>query len=190
MQILTFISSRWPDIRIYTVSNMSSRSISRVSRSIWSSLVCWPPSRRLYHRGQDKSDFLFTPSVSDLCTNSKKFIFQINGISVIRAGHRQAVELIRSTTGTLRLTATSVVTPKKTSGEEFNSNWINIPSWILFGSNTGHKFPVLSLGIRNSRTLVSKLSKNYERMIYIINLAHVFRHVYPMFDFKIGSYLR
>jgi len=41
------------------------------------------------------------------------FIIEINGISVIRAGHRQAVELIRSTTGTLRLTASSVIAPKK-----------------------------------------------------------------------------
>ena len=66
---------------------------------------------------------------------------------MIRAGHRQAVELIRSTTGTLRLTATSVVSPKKTSGEEFNSNWIYIPIWILNGSSAGDGFPVCSLGI-------------------------------------------
>jgi len=77
MQTLTLIFSRWPDIRIYTVSNMSSRSISRVSRSIWSSLVCWPPSRRLYHRGQDKSDFLFTPSVNDSFIEPKKFISRL-----------------------------------------------------------------------------------------------------------------
>ena len=43
---------------------------------------------------------------------------------MIRAGHRQAVELIRSTTGTLRLTATSVVTPKKTSGIYSDLKWI------------------------------------------------------------------
>ena len=77
MQTLTLIFSRWPDIRIYTVSNMSSRSISRVSRSIWSSLVCWPPSRRLHHRGQDKSDFLFTPSVNDSFIEPKKFVSRL-----------------------------------------------------------------------------------------------------------------
>lgn len=38
------------------------------------------------------------------------FIIEINGISIIRAGHRQAVDLIRGAIGVLRITATSVIT--------------------------------------------------------------------------------
>ena len=37
-------------------------------------------------------------------------VVQINGISIIRAGHRQAVDLIRGAIGVLRITATSVIT--------------------------------------------------------------------------------
>jgi len=38
------------------------------------------------------------------------FIIEINGITIIRAGHRQAVDLIRGAIGVLRITATSVLT--------------------------------------------------------------------------------
>ena len=37
-------------------------------------------------------------------------MFKINGITIIRAGHRQAVDLIRGAIGVLRITATSVLT--------------------------------------------------------------------------------
>ena len=65
----------------------------------------------------------------------------------------------------------------------------------MAGHKNGHIFPVLSRQLsaylcpRNTQN-VSELSQNYERMIYIINLAHAMPHVFYMFDFLIEVYLR
>ena len=102
--------SRWSHFRVYAVSYLSSSTVFGVGRSKWPSLGSWTQAWRFYHWGR----FFFSSTQTKVKIDGfRHFYLQINGISVIRAGHRQAVELIRSTTGTLRLTASSVVAPKK-----------------------------------------------------------------------------